>query len=782
MKKLLVTAFFISFFTLSGLPVEIVIPDIEFIEGDEGVIPAIEGYELDGTGEKVILPYKRVVFSGKIKSVEIVEKREITLTGPLKKGMALYRLNDMKKVEKVQFERAYLPTAAKFLFQKMPTYSGDIKEFSADIYPVIPVSDTKIIKIDRVRIDLEQSSPVPMGPTKGRDTLLILTSKKVVSESKELYNFISVKRADGFKVEVATEGDYNGGDLKGIERVHKIRDYLKDRYREFYFLLIIDDPLPGGKGVPMVTTRPDILEEKSYEQVPTDIFYAEISEEIDRNNNGIYGEREDKIEFSFEYIVGRIPVYNDRIDNVDKILTRTIKFIKEKPSEATYRQRFLFPTTIAYYPNQDGQMFLPKMDGGYVVKFLKENVLLDIFGSKTLVEAAGANPSEFVDEEPINYANVLKQWNEGYGAVYWMGHGMPTYSVRTVWRGDSNNNGYADSYELSGENFVDSDMTEKMTHDAPFVFQGSCLNGTITSNRNLAYMTLLNTAVGVVGSSQVSYGTIFSDYNQSSQDLFAYGTVFIEAIADNKPPAQILQQKKQSWSSGSVLLTIKMETNYFGDPSLNMNMQKCEIDEDCDDLIFCNGTEVCSKGYCEKNHDAIPCPASLDPCMPNICDEKTKSCAAQASPDGFYCGTIDDPCFEGMRCNEGKCVQSGPKDCSSFDSPCSKGVCNSSNGLCELVAENEGGVCEDGLFCTINEKCIKGVCAGEDIDLPEPGSCSKVECDNGSESFTQLIDHSLNWTLCETDDGAKGTCYYGVCKENEDQEKTGSSGCSVIFF
>ncbi len=782
MKKFVVTAFLVSFFTLSGLPVEIVIPDVEFIESDEGVIPAIEGYELDGTGEKVILPYKRVVFSGKIKSVEIVEKREITLSGPLKKGMPLYRLSDMKKVEKVQFENAYLPTAKTFMFHKAPTFNGDNREFSTDIYPVIPVSDTKIIKIDKVRIHLEQSTPVPMGPTKGRDTLLILTSKKVVSESKELYNFISVKRADGFKVEIATEDDYNGGDLEGIERVHKIRDYLKDRHKEFYFLLIIDDPLPGGKGVPMVITRPDILDDKSYEHVPTDIFYAEISEEMDRNNNGIYGERGDKIEFSFEYIVGRIPVYNDRIDNVDKILARTIKFIQEKPSDAAYRQRFFFPTTIAYYLNQDGQMFTPKMDGGYVVEFMKKNILTDIFGSKTLVEASGADPSEFTEEEAINYDSVLKHWNEGYGAVYWMGHGMPTYSVRTVWRGDSNSNGYADSYELRGETFVDSDMTEKMTHDAPFVFQGSCLNGTIQSSTNLAYMTLLNTAVGVVGSSQVSYGTIFSDYNQSSQDLFAYGTVFIEALTDNKPPAQILQQKKQSWSSGSVLLTIKMETNYFGDPSLNLNIQKCDIDADCDDLIFCNGTEVCSGGYCEKNHDAIPCPASSDPCMPNICDEKTKSCAKQASPDGFYCGTTADPCFEGMQCSEGKCVESGPKDCSSLDSECSKGVCNSSNGLCELVVENEGKTCDDNLFCTVNEKCAGGVCKGEDVDLPEPDSCSKVKCDNNSGSFTQLIDHSLNWSQCETGKGLNGTCYYGVCKENEGQEKTGSSGCSVTVF
>lgn len=785
MKKFSILFVFVFVFTFNAnaASVDESIPEIKFIESDSGVIPFVEGYELDGTGEKVILPYKKMTFSSRVVKVEVLEKREIVLDRPLKKGEPMFRLSDMRKVAPVLFQDGKIPSFEKFFFHRMPTYNGDREEFSVDIYPVIPLSDTKIVKIEKIRIYTEKQDVMPFGPTKGRDTMLILTSENVVSKSKELYNFISAKRADGFKIDIATEKDYQGGILQGVERVNKIRSYLRNVYRDYYFLLIIADPAPGGKDVPMVVTRPDILEEKDYELVPTDIFYAELTEEMDKNYNGIYGERSDKIEFSFEFVVGRIPVYGGNITNLDKILSRTIDFIKEKPSIAEYRKRFFFPTTIAYYQNQDGRPGIPKMDGGYVVEYMKENILKDQFTQKTLVEQSGADPSEFADEEPINYESVLKNWNDGYGAVFWMGHGMPTYSVRTVWKGDRNDNGYADSYELSGDNFIDSEMTEKMTHIAPFVYQGSCLNGTIQNSNNLAYKVLLNTAVGVVGSSQVSYGTIFKDYNLSSQDLFSYGVVFIEAVAQNKFPAQILQQKKQIWSNSSVLLTIKMETNYFGDPSLNLNIQKCESDGDCDDLIYCNGTEVCVSGYCEKKHDAIPCPASKDPCSQNLCDEKSKACVQVNQIDGFFCGTTENLCFAGLQCYEGKCVESGEKNCSSLDSDCSEGVCNSSSGLCELVELNEGSDCDDGLFCTEKEKCIKGVCVGESVEMQGEKPCLKLVCDNGSASFNYYTDTSLNWTSCKTENGKNGVCYYGICQVSEKEEnKESSSGCSVTIF
>ena len=784
MRNFFLAALFLFCQSVFANYVDIDIPAIDPVESGSEIIPAIEGYEFDGTEEKIILPYKKFTFPSRIIKVEILKKRTVEFMMPLKKGAPLYRLSDYKRVKPATVENMIYPSLNKFFFISNPTLKDNTKQFSLNLYPVIPSGETRVIKIDKVRIHLENGASQVMAPTKGRDSLLILTSELVKSKSHKLGNFIDVKRADGFRVDIITEKDYEGGDLKGIERALKIRSFLKKIAGDHYFLLIIANPLPGGNDVPMIVSKPNKGEvENNYEPVPTDMFYAEVTEDIDKNKNGIYGERADKVELSAEFVVGRIPFYYDNVDDVDRILDRTVKYIKESPSAATYRKKMLFPTSIAYYAMQDGQFGMPKMDGAYVVEYLKESVLDESFTTKTLVEAEGGSPSEFVDEDPLSYESMLSNWNEGYGAVFWMAHGMPTYSVRTIWQGDRNGNQFPDSYEMESSTFVDSEMTEEMEDLSPFVFQGSCLNGTVEVATNLAFSILLNSAVGVIGASQVSYGSIFADYNLSSQDIFSYGGVFIDALAGNRFPAQILQNKKEQWSDNNVLATVKMELNYFGDPSLNINMTECEIDDDCDDSIYCNGTEVCSKGYCEKNFDAIPCNAGSDTCSTSVCDEVQKACVEHNRPDGFYCGESDDLCFAGKQCVSGECVNAEEKICADLDSSCSKGECNSETGLCELKVINEGSKCDDGMFCTENEICSKGVCSGISVELPEAKPCSKVVCDDGSAAFMYLTDNSQNWGSCVSSEGSDGYCYYGVCEVDEEYgSDNSSSGCSVIVL
>lgn len=784
MRNFFLAALFLFCQSVFADYIDIDIPAIDPVENGSEIIPAIDGYELDGTEEKIILPYKKFSFSSRIVKVEILKKRTVEFMMPLKKGESLYRLSDYKKVKPVTAENMVYPSVDKFFFIANPTLKGNVSQFSFNLYPVIPKGETSVTKIDKVRVHLENAAPQTMAPTKGRDSLLILTSELVKSKSHELGNFIDAKRADGFRVDVVTEKDYEGGDLKGIERALKIRSFLKKVASDYYFLLIIGNPLPGGNDVPMIVSKPNKGEvETGYEPVPTDMFFAEVTEDIDKNKNGIYGERADKVEIAAEFIVGRIPFYYDNVEDVDRILERTVRYIKEKPSMAEYRKKMLFPTSIAYYAMQDGQFGMPKMDGAYVVEYLKKSVLDESFTTKTLVESEGGSPSEFIDEESLTYNSMLSNWNDGYGAVFWMAHGMPTYSVRTIWQGDRNGNQFPDSYEMESSTFVDSDMAGQMNDLSPFVFQGSCLNGTVEVATNLAFSILLNSAVGVVGASQVSYGSIFSNYNLSSQDIFSYGAVFIDALADNKFPAQILQDKRESWSDNNVLATVRMEINYLGDPSLNINMKECSEDSDCDDGIYCNGEESCSEGYCEKNFDALPCNSGSDVCRTSVCDEIQKACVDQNRPDGFYCGETGSLCFAGKQCSNGECVDSEEKSCTDLDSPCSKGECNSNTGLCELKIINEGSKCDDGMFCTENETCSKGICSGNPMELPEERPCSKVICDDGSQSFMYLTDHSQNWNSCAASSGSDGYCYYGVCKADEENaESESSSGCAVIVL
>jgi len=785
MKKILVLTLLLITFYAYGQTVDISVPELKVLEKGNYSIPQIEGYELDGTGEKIILPYKDLIFSGNITKVEILEKENVSFKKPLKKGAPLIRLSDLSRVKRVDTAQKLLPSLDKFTFISAPSFKREKKTVRMKFYPLIPLGQTKGILIKKIRVHTEGSNYDVFTAKKGRDSMIVLTTEFYKSNSRELSNYLDAKRSDGFKIDVFTEKDYGGEDLSGPEKVEKIRVFLRSIYREYYFLLIIANPTPGGEGVPMITTKPNFQETDSpeYDAVPTDIFYAEISEPMNSNGNAVYAERSDGIILDFELVVGRIPFYNDRYQDADKILKRTIEYIQEKPSEAIYRKKMLFPTTIAYYPMQDGQMYMPKMDGAYIVEYLKENVLDETFITKTLVEKSGGNPSEFTDEDELTYESMLSNWNDGYGAVFWMGHGMPTYSIKTIWSGDRNGNGYADSYELKSETFVDSEMTESMEDHSPFVFMGSCLNGTVENGRNLGFKVLLNSAVGVVAASQVSYGSIFKDYNTGSQDIFSYGAVFIKALSENNFPSWVLQYTKESWSNSSVLLTVKYETNYLGDPSLRINIQECRAESECDDGIFCNGTEICSEGYCQKNFDALPCSTKDNGlCKSNLCNEDTESCEVMSRPDGFFCGISDNLCFERKTCQTGECIESSGTDCSQYDSGCSQGNCNPKTGECEFLSLNEGKSCDDGKFCTVAGICTEGTCVGDERALEGSKPCTKTVCNNSTEDFSFMSDIDQNWKKCENSDGKNGVCYYGVCEINEEDGTGESSGCSATIF
>jgi hypothetical protein len=785
MRKLFVLLILSMFCQLHGKVLEIDVPEPVFEWSGNEVVPVIEGYLLDGTGEKLILPYKTFSFSSKIVKIEVVEKKDITTPAPLKKGEPLYRIGDMVKVMPVSTKDTLLPSAQNFYFVKTPTIRRGMKEYSVSLYPVIAIGDNEITYMKKIRIHFENKTAQHLSPTHGRDSILILTSEEFISGSKELSTFIDTKRSQGFRVEIATEKDYKAEELKGLERAKEIRKWLATVYADYYFLLIIADPSPRGSDVPMIVARPNIGEvEKNYEETATDVFYGELTEDIDKNRNGIPGERGDEINLAFELVVGRIPFYDKRFEDADKILARTVRYIKEKPSVAKYRRDLLFPTSIAYYAQQDGQMFTPKMDGAYVARYIEEKVLKENFTSKVLVETEGESPSEYSDiEESLNSESMLKSWNDNYGIIYWMGHGLPSVTVRTIWLGDRKNVGYPSSWDMKSEAFVTSDMTLDFgDHTSPFVFQGSCLNGKIENDKNLGFYTLLNSAVGVITSSQVAYGSIRKDYDLSSQDLFSYGVMFVDALVNNRFPAMVLQQRKENWSNHSVLLTMKYAVNYLGDPSLHLNSELCEKDSDCDDGLFCNGKEVCNEGFCERKFDALPCLSETENvCTARVCDEKTKGCVVENRVDGTYCGEKKDNCFKGMKCLSGECIDWGETDCSHLDSECSNGFCNPDNGDCEAEEINEGGECDDGYFCTENDKCVKGTCSGTEKQLPDPIPCSRVVCDNNLQEFSYLIDSGQNWEKCEKENGAEGYCYYGVCKVT-DEPKSGSAGCSVTVF
>lgn len=136
----------------------------------------------------------------------------------------------------------------------------------------------------------------------------------------------------------------------------------------------------------------------------------------------------------------------------------------------------------------------------------------------------------------------------------------------------------------------------------------------------------------------------------------------------------------------------------------------CAVSAECDDGLFCNGTETCVAGICQSGT-----PPAVDdgvPCTIDACDE-TNDVVVHTPSDalcdnGVFCDGVET-CHATLGCQSGP-----PADCTALDGQCVVGTCNAVTDLCEAVPANEGGACDDGVPCT-QDVCQGGVCVGTNI-------------------------------------------------------------------
>lgn len=105
-------------------------------------------------------------------------------------------------------------------------------------------------------------------------------------------------------------------------------------------------------------------------------------------------------------------------------------------------------------------------------------------------------------------------------------------------------------------------------------------------------------------------------------------------------------------------------------------------------------------------------------------------------------------------------------DCSEIATPqCFEAVCDEDAGICVVVPEANGTVCDDSLFCTTSDACQAGTCTGgaaNDCGLV-PAECSAIVCNEGSQSCSSQA--LPNGTACNPGDLCvlNPTCTGGLC-------------------
>ena len=105
-------------------------------------------------------------------------------------------------------------------------------------------------------------------------------------------------------------------------------------------------------------------------------------------------------------------------------------------------------------------------------------------------------------------------------------------------------------------------------------------------------------------------------------------------------------------------------------------------------------------------------------------------------------------------------------DCSGIvGAQCQVGVCDEATLQCKLVPAADGGECDDGLFCTLDDACVAGECTGgraNECDLAATG-CTEITCNESTKTCTNTT--LPNGASCVSTDLCVigGTCTNGQC-------------------
>jgi hypothetical protein len=150
----------------------------------------------------------------------------------------------------------------------------------------------------------------------------------------------------------------------------------------------------------------------------------------------------------------------------------------------------------------------------------------------------------------------------------------------------------------------------------------------------------------------------------------------------------------------------------------------------CDaDSSKCTPHDRCQGGVCVRDPNPVTC-VKRD-CNTVTCNPTTGNCD-YAPTTGDTCGVTG--CFTMGTCNTGVCSGT-PRDCSSFDGPCTVGICDARTGGCAAEYRSNGSTCDPGGQCVAGAVCAFGTCELPPAACPPPsGSCKVAACmpSNGS--------------------------------------------------
>jgi immune inhibitor InhA-like protein len=173
-------------------------------------------------------------------------------------------------------------------------------------------------------------------------------------------------------------------------------------------------------------------------------------------------------------------------------------------------------------------------------------------------------------------------------------------------------------------------------------------------------------------------------------------------------------------------------------------------------------------GPCGIDCSAIQTP----PCTIAVCNTgqalgALNTCVVVEAPKGTSC---DDGkfCTVNDSCDNGTCAGGIPNTCGIASDPCSAIICYEDTKTCDTAPVNDGTACTPKALCQVNGVCQTGECIGEpkDCTFSPLNECNKVACDPTSGQCVGTPDPDKDDAPCLLTGGlcsASKTCKTGQC-------------------
>jgi hypothetical protein len=190
----------------------------------------------------------------------------------------------------------------------------------------------------------------------------------------------------------------------------------------------------------------------------------------------------------------------------------------------------------------------------------------------------------------------------------------------------------------------------------------------------------------------------------------------------------------------------------------------CTLNDTCQSGVcagvsrVCDDANVCTDDSCNPSSGCVfatrpPCNDG-NPCTDDACDP-VRGCVftnnVRTCSDGNAC-TIHDVC------QGGQCTPGTPVVCNDLN-PCTSDTCNPATGC---VFTNTTDACDDGLVCTVGDRCAGGSCRGTPIVCNDNNPCTDDACDHVSGACVYTSDDA---NACSDGNPCTQTdsCHAGVC-------------------